>query len=827
MPYAYDLDTTGVKPENLIENERHTVTSANDKDYTFIIPVAAPFFSESVKLYLEEGTNLTLLTEGVDYGFSLHFQSASKAIAKPIYAGISFFRELSSAQILVTYQTVGGEWTLDQAKMSETLANIIYNPRGLTWEEVTNIQKLFPPVAHIWDYRNMVGQEGPTKALNDIAQAIASKPQSQGQAQTPVTKTTIGLGRVENYPPASVQETIAGTKDDAVITPAALKAALQALGLLECSDNIKALSDHIKDKNNPHQTTADSVGLGYVENLPVATAGDILAKRQVRKYLTLDMFFQFKHLYGCTPGKDEAAFAPKGALAATYCTPSFINMGVYHNGQGGTYEEVIELDSKRCGYREPPKVQNPTRGSILDRFCDQLGDLWGYVADGNGNATTQLLQKQSSECNKAPTPQPGPNYPAAGTFIRKECKGKDLYHIVADGKGGEKEEFKQSNSADCGGATPPPPTPQPNQKSIVYTSVPTTFKEGDTEVMTIKLSGFTPNTTVKLNGYLKHPNYNNGQKKLTPPLVDVPVTIDSSGNGTYVYHNTATGISNVFTMFQESGNTVSCENWFEADGVESNHVTRTFIRQSTPGLRPNISFTINGSNNSQLKIGNNATLAYTFSGFKPNSTVNYYLKIRGDMDNRDEGQGTFKITVDSTGKASASFSTTLARDTTIRGRHVYIIVASYTDNDGKTKEVQSESAIVTFIDNPNINTGVKKMWYETNTPILGIGTVETQTVQLSGYPANSTTYITFWHESGGMSARETHMANIAVQIDARGNGSYSYSSGAPVDQATLDFLWDATGTSRTIAYKTFWGWVKDQYGTKSNTISRTFRRSSV
>ena len=194
----------------------------------------------------------------------------------------------------------------------------------------------------------MVGLEGPTQSLNEIAQAIANRPSTPG-SNLNCTKDSIGLGKVENYPPASIQETIAGLKSDALVTPATLKATLQALGILDCSQALNKLSTHIQDKNNPHEVTKAQVLLGSVENLPVATAGDILAKRQVRKYLTLDLFLQYMQLYGCSGGKDESAFAPYGALAATYCAQNFTNMSVYHNGSGGTYEKVIELNAKDCG----------------------------------------------------------------------------------------------------------------------------------------------------------------------------------------------------------------------------------------------------------------------------------------------------------------------------------------------------------------------------------------------------------------------------------------------------------------------------------------------
>ena len=777
---AFDLDTTGIKPDNAITRERHTVTSVNAADYSFIIPVNAPFFSQSLKVYLEEGSNLTLLSEGVDYGLSLQFQSATLVIAKPVYGAISFYKDYSTAQILIDYQTLGGEWVLNQTQMSEVLANIIYNPRGLTWEEVANVPKLFPPAPHPWNFSNMVGLEGPTQSLNEIAQAIANRPSTPG-ANLNCTKDSIGLGKVENYPPASIQETIAGLKSDALVTPATLKATLQALGILDCSQALNKLSTHIQDKNNPHEVTKAQVLLGSVENLPVATAGDILAKRQVRKYLTLDLFLQYMQLYGCSGGKDESAFAPYGALAATYCAQNFTNMGVYHNGSGGTYEKVIELNAKDCGYKEPPKVQNPTRGSILDRFCDQLGDLWAYVADGDGNATTQLLQKHSPECNKTPTPQPQPQPPTPQPQPQPPT---------------------------------PQPQPQPGPKSVVYSTTHTTIREGTNETITVRLKGFTPNSSAILNGYIRHPKFNNGQKYNIQPLVNIPVQINANGEGTYTYQNPAVGIDNAFNMAQAQNETqVTFESWFEAEGVESNHVSRTFIRDTQTGM---VHLTMNGGTDITVRIGDNVRVRGTFSRWKPNSNVPYYLKIQGPMDNREAGRGTFNINVDATGSGVQEYDTTLAIDGNVRGRHSYVYYATV---GGKT--VASNVVYVTFVNNNQ----AKAITYSTNTPTLRVGTLETQTVRLSGYPANSIAYITFWHRTVNWGPAETSLKNIPVQIDANGNGTYVYSTGQAVKQEDIDFLYDATGYSRTNSTMPWYSWIVDQNGARSNEITRTFVRS--
>lgn len=79
-----------------------------------------------------------------------------------------------------------------------------------------------------------------------------------------VTKLQVGLGLVANYPPATEEEAAAGTATNKVVTPAGLRRAIE----FQVGEEIL---DHVDDKNNPHQTTKAQVGLGFVPNYPMAT----------------------------------------------------------------------------------------------------------------------------------------------------------------------------------------------------------------------------------------------------------------------------------------------------------------------------------------------------------------------------------------------------------------------------------------------------------------------------------------------------------------------------------------------------------------------------
>jgi len=61
---------------------------------------------------------------------------------KPVYGGISFVDlSLDAKVVLQQYRTVGGQWTLNTQEMLETIANIVFNPRKLTWDQISGKPK--------------------------------------------------------------------------------------------------------------------------------------------------------------------------------------------------------------------------------------------------------------------------------------------------------------------------------------------------------------------------------------------------------------------------------------------------------------------------------------------------------------------------------------------------------------------------------------------------------------------------------------------------------------------------------------------------------------
>lgn len=239
MSYVYPVDYTGQKTTNLVKGEQHAVTEANYRDYYFIVPTFAPFFTSNFKLIhqAEDGTTREL-DEGVDYMFTLQYLGASRSIGIPVYGGISLSNLITAGTVSLEYQTIGGMWCADAAYVLERLAEKNYNPRTTAWDNLTNVQETFPPVNHNLDFDYVMGQGELIAQLALMTSAIAS-----GTGTLPFIK-------------------------------------------------------HLMNFDNPHKVTKAQVELSDVENYPMATDAEVLAENPVKKYVTLDQVISILKRHG-------------------------------------------------------------------------------------------------------------------------------------------------------------------------------------------------------------------------------------------------------------------------------------------------------------------------------------------------------------------------------------------------------------------------------------------------------------------------------------------------------------------------------------------------
>lgn len=170
---TYPFDPTGTLSSNKISGEEHIITPVNYKDYNFIVPNLAPFFATSLVISFKNSLGVDVpLTENVDYYLTHWFLSASRACSKPIYGSITLLNNTLTGVLKITYQTLGGDWNIDEDLLAEILADRIHNPRITTWDSVSEMPYAFPVIDHPWDLIDMVGLTEVVDSLDRIRDAI-------------------------------------------------------------------------------------------------------------------------------------------------------------------------------------------------------------------------------------------------------------------------------------------------------------------------------------------------------------------------------------------------------------------------------------------------------------------------------------------------------------------------------------------------------------------------------------------------------------------------------------------------------------------------------
>ena len=94
-----------------------------------------------------------------------------------------------------------------------------------------------------------------------------------------VTAVQVGLGNVQNYAIASLAEAQTGTNNASYMTPARTKQAIDA-------QVATPLANHTSDTSNPHSTTSAQVGLGLVQNYGMANNTEATDGTAVNKYMS-------------------------------------------------------------------------------------------------------------------------------------------------------------------------------------------------------------------------------------------------------------------------------------------------------------------------------------------------------------------------------------------------------------------------------------------------------------------------------------------------------------------------------------------------------------
>lgn len=243
--YLYDLDTSGVSAHNRIQKERHTLPTYIPEKYRFIVPRNAPFFTMNYEVYLiDPSTNSKKKLERfTHYAESHPYAALTNQLQKQLCGSIMITDSSLTGTVSIEYNTIGGPFTIDDAKILEILANRATNPVTVDWSQVANVPDKFPAEIHYH----------PAENLGEYGELVNA---------------------VKNNTEAMINET---------------------------NINSEVLNRHLKD-SNPHGITLEGLGAAHIRNTSIATDKEVEDGASILALVTAAALKHFARYYGLQPG---------------------------------------------------------------------------------------------------------------------------------------------------------------------------------------------------------------------------------------------------------------------------------------------------------------------------------------------------------------------------------------------------------------------------------------------------------------------------------------------------------------------------------------------
>ena len=134
--------------------------------------------------------------------------------------------------------------------ITQAIANLEIDARTVAWGDILAKPDYFPPLRHLHDIGDIYGFEYIVNAIEDLRNAVLNGDTASHSAI---------IRRIDDLRNWVNQRLV---------------------------DNIAILEEHIRDASNPHAVNKNQVGLGQVQNFPIATEPQALAGTANNLYMT-------------------------------------------------------------------------------------------------------------------------------------------------------------------------------------------------------------------------------------------------------------------------------------------------------------------------------------------------------------------------------------------------------------------------------------------------------------------------------------------------------------------------------------------------------------
>lgn len=163
----YALDPSGTNPDNLVRNEPHVLS---DRRYRAVAPTYGAFYTQGFAMV--DTFNGRILDQGVDYEFSELYQTPTVKYGKEVVGCAIVINPAVSANVTVTYQALGADYSGNVDALVHFLASRTDDNVSTSYLDVMGKSTLFVPSPHIHDLGDGMGFEFLVFALERLRSAL-------------------------------------------------------------------------------------------------------------------------------------------------------------------------------------------------------------------------------------------------------------------------------------------------------------------------------------------------------------------------------------------------------------------------------------------------------------------------------------------------------------------------------------------------------------------------------------------------------------------------------------------------------------------------------
>lgn len=242
------FDLRGNLPSNLRTGEIRPLTRIPGKTNRMTCPEFGAYFTDSLIVRTPDGV---LLKRDVDYVTTYYYPELGELSGKEVCAIIVVTNPAIGDQIRISYQAIGGVYSLSFSELATILNYVNELPGTIKWEDIINKPLQFVPSAHTHEFWQLYGLESTIENLTFLSKAIATGNKGILVDNAAFYKAYVGIAQqaIANY-----------------------------------HNHVQA---HIADVSNPHLTDKVKIGLDLINNWPMATYPEIVNPAVVDKYLPI------------------------------------------------------------------------------------------------------------------------------------------------------------------------------------------------------------------------------------------------------------------------------------------------------------------------------------------------------------------------------------------------------------------------------------------------------------------------------------------------------------------------------------------------------------